>query len=143
MDHLQTNGLAEAANKTILAGLKRRLEKAKGLWADELHAVLWAYHTIPHSSTQEIPYRLVFEADAVIPIELSEPSPRIITMAEDSNENARRAELDLIEEDRKRAKIKEEAIKQQIARKYNGKVHPQKFKEGELVLRKVNLAWRP
>ena len=88
MEHPQTNGLVEAANKIILIGLKKRLEKAKGLWADELNAVLWAYHTTPHSSTQETPYRLVFGADAVIPIELSKPSLRIITMAEASNEDA-------------------------------------------------------
>ena len=56
-------------------------------------------------------------------------------MAEESNEDARRAELDLIEEDRERAKIKEEAIKQQMAWKYNGKVHPREFKEGKLDLR--------
>ena len=34
-----------------------------------------------------------------------------------------RAELDLVKENREKAKIKEEAIKQQMARKYNKKVH--------------------
>ena len=79
------------------------MEKDKGLWAT--------------------PYRLVFGADTVIPIELSEPSSRIITIAEESDEDARRAKLDLVEEDRERAKIKEEAIKQQMAWKYNRKAH--------------------
>ena len=79
------------------------MEKAKGLWADELHTVLWAYHTTPHSSTQETPYRLVSGVNAVIPIEVLEPSPRIITMMEKSNEDDRRAELDLREEDKERA----------------------------------------
>ena len=79
---------------------------------------------MPHASTQETPYWLVYGADAVIPIELSELSPRIITMTEESYEDARRVELDLVQEDKEKAKIKEEAIKQQMVRKYNKKFHP-------------------
>ena len=79
---------------------------------------------MPHSSTQETPYWLVYRADAVIPIELSKLSPRIITMTEESYEDARRVELDLVQEDKEKAKIKEEAIKQQMVRKYNKKFHP-------------------
>ena len=36
----QSNGQAEAVNKTILNGLKRRLDDAKGNWAEELPNVL-------------------------------------------------------------------------------------------------------
>ena len=36
----QTNGRVESANKQILNGLKKRLDAAKGLWADELPAIL-------------------------------------------------------------------------------------------------------
>ena len=39
----QSNGQAEAVNKTILNGLKKRLAGAKGRWAKELPNVLWAY----------------------------------------------------------------------------------------------------
>ena len=39
----QGNGQAEAVNKVIVNGLKRRLEGAKGNWAEELPNVLWAY----------------------------------------------------------------------------------------------------
>ena len=41
--YLQSNGQAEAVNKTILSGLKKRLDSAKGNWAEELPNVLWAY----------------------------------------------------------------------------------------------------
>ena len=54
----------------------------------------------------------MYGADAVIPIELSEPSLRIITMTEESNEDTRRAELDLVKEEKEKARIKEDAIKQ-------------------------------
>jgi len=36
VEHPQTNGQAEAANKVILAQLKKRLGTAKGKWVDEL-----------------------------------------------------------------------------------------------------------
>ena len=39
----QSNGQVEATNKTLLSGLKKRLEKAKGKWVEELLGVLWAY----------------------------------------------------------------------------------------------------
>ncbi|XP_075667544.1 uncharacterized protein LOC142637124 [Castanea sativa] len=43
----QGNGQAEATNKVILAGLKKRLDDAKGRWVEELPHVLWAYRTTP------------------------------------------------------------------------------------------------
>ncbi|XP_028121912.1 uncharacterized protein LOC114319106 [Camellia sinensis] len=39
----QSNGQAEASNKTIINGVKKRLEHAKGKWVEELPHVLWAY----------------------------------------------------------------------------------------------------
>ena len=47
----QSNGLAETVNKTILSGLKKRLDGAKGNWAKELPKVLWAYRTTLRRST--------------------------------------------------------------------------------------------
>ena len=38
--YLQSNGLAEASNKTLLTALKKRLDSAKGKWVDELPGVL-------------------------------------------------------------------------------------------------------
>jgi hypothetical protein len=37
--HPQANGQAESANKVILNGIKKKLEDAKGLWAEQLHEV--------------------------------------------------------------------------------------------------------
>ena len=45
--HPQTNGQAKVTNRTILQSIKTRLEKAKGLWVEELPTLLWAYRTIP------------------------------------------------------------------------------------------------
>nr|KYP51938.1 Pol polyprotein [Cajanus cajan]KYP51944.1 Pol polyprotein [Cajanus cajan] len=51
VEHPQTNGQAEAANKVILRELKKRLGSAKGQWVNELPSILWAYHCTPQSTT--------------------------------------------------------------------------------------------
>ncbi|XP_024014502.1 uncharacterized protein LOC112088453 [Eutrema salsugineum] len=51
----QGNGQAEATNKTILDGIKKRLEAKKGVWTDELDGVLWSHRTTPRRSTNKIP----------------------------------------------------------------------------------------
>ena len=43
----QGNGQVESSNKTILNGIKKRLEKAKGRWVEELLSVLWTFRTTP------------------------------------------------------------------------------------------------
>jgi len=43
VEHPQTNGQVEAANKVILIELRKRLDGAKGKWPEELPEVLWAY----------------------------------------------------------------------------------------------------
>jgi len=47
VEHTQTNGQVESANRVLLRRLKRRLEKAKGTWADEVPRIVGAYHTTP------------------------------------------------------------------------------------------------
>lgn len=37
--HPQANGQAESANKMIVNGIKKKLEEAKGLWAEQLYEV--------------------------------------------------------------------------------------------------------
>ena len=48
----QGNGQAEAVNKVIVNGLKKRLDDAKGKWVEELSHVLWTYRTTPRRSTR-------------------------------------------------------------------------------------------
>ena len=51
--YLQGNGQAEAVNKVLVNGLKKRLDNAKGKWVEELSHVLWIYRTTPRRSTGE------------------------------------------------------------------------------------------
>ena len=73
----QSNGQAKATNKTIVNGLKKRLERAKGNWAKELLNILWAYRTTPRRSTGETPFSMTYEVKVVIPIEISLSSIRV------------------------------------------------------------------
>nr|XP_009792365.1 PREDICTED: uncharacterized protein LOC104239435 [Nicotiana sylvestris] len=74
--HPAGNGQAEFSNKIILNILKKKLEDAKGLWPELLPEVLWAYRTMPKTSTGETPYSLVYGTDVVIIVEVGEPSLR-------------------------------------------------------------------
>ena len=63
VEHPQTNGQVESANRVLLRGLKRRLEKAKGSWAEEVPRIVWAYHTTEQSGTHETAFSLVYGCD--------------------------------------------------------------------------------
>ncbi|XP_024013993.1 uncharacterized protein LOC112088072 [Eutrema salsugineum] len=62
----QANGQAEAANKTILDGLKKKLDAKKGQWVDELEGVLWSHQTTPSRATGETLFALVYGTECVI-----------------------------------------------------------------------------
>ena len=72
----QSNGLAEASNKTLLTALKKLLDSAKGKWVDELPGVLWAYRTTAPRSTGISPFTITYEMEAIIPTEIGMPTIR-------------------------------------------------------------------
>ncbi|XP_057734476.1 uncharacterized protein LOC130949887 [Arachis stenosperma] len=45
VEHPQTNGQVEAANKVILQGLKKRLDQKKGVWANELASLVLLHNS--------------------------------------------------------------------------------------------------
>ena len=91
------------------------------------------------ASAEETAYKLVFESDAVIPIEVAKPSSRIVSIDKGSNDEIWKVKLDLIEKEREIARVKEEVMKLQIARKYNRHVSLKSFKERDVVLRQIEL----
>ena len=72
----QSNGQAEASNKNILDGIKKRLKDAKGTWVEELPNILWTFKTTPRRSTRETPFSLPYGSEAVIPLEINLPTLR-------------------------------------------------------------------
>ncbi|CAL1413287.1 unnamed protein product [Linum trigynum] len=132
----EANGQAEAANKTILQGLKKRLQEHKGNWVEELPHVLWALRTTPKSSTGETPFALTFGAEAVTPTEVALPTLRVQYFNEGNNVSMAH-ELDMLDERRVGALRKLIEDKEQLAKYYNSKLKPHHIEEGDLVLRKV------
>ncbi|KAK3039116.1 hypothetical protein RJ639_028862 [Escallonia herrerae] len=96
--HPQSNGQTENMNRSILQGLKRKLNDAKGEWVDELPKVLWAYRTTPHSVTGEIPFLLCFGTEALLPVEVGLPTVQVLQFSEVENEENLRGNLDLLDD---------------------------------------------
>ena len=94
----QGNGQVEAVNKIIVNGLKRRLEGAKGNWAEELPNILWAYRTTPRRSMSETPFSLTYGVEAVIPAEVNLCSARVSGFNMSQNDGQLMERLDLLEE---------------------------------------------
>ena len=58
-------------------------------------------------------------------------------MAEESNEE-RKVNLDLLDEVREEARIKDEAVKRRVEHKHSSKLKPQQFQVADLVMRKAH-----
>ncbi|KAK3030974.1 hypothetical protein RJ639_034895 [Escallonia herrerae] len=95
--HPQSNGRTENINPSILQGLKKKLDEAKGVWVDKLPKVLWAYRTTPHSVTGETPFLFCYGTKAMLPVEIEVPTIRALHFNEVNNEVGLRANLDLVE----------------------------------------------
>ncbi|GFS34928.1 hypothetical protein Acr_00g0036800 [Actinidia rufa] len=138
--HPQTNGQVEVTNRTILRNLKVRLERSKSEWAKDLPSILWAYHTTSRIPTGETPYSMVFGTESVIPVEIGMPSFRTSNFNKESNEAELRLNLNLLEERREKAELRQAAYKCQVAKYYNQRVKHRSFLPGDLALRRVTLS---
>ena len=74
----QTNGQAEASNKVFIGILEKMVKEKPGMWHLKLNEALWAYRTSPRSATGTTSYALTYGHDAMLPVELSVNSLRII-----------------------------------------------------------------
>ncbi|XP_057510765.1 uncharacterized protein LOC130793127 [Actinidia eriantha] len=114
--HPQANGQVEVTNRTILRNLKVRLERSKSEWAKELPSILWAYHTTSQIPTGKTPYSMVFGTKSVIPVEIGMPSFQTSNYDKENNEIELRLNLDLLDEKRERAELRQAAYKCQVAK---------------------------
>ncbi|GJY66930.1 reverse transcriptase domain-containing protein [Tanacetum coccineum] len=83
-------------------------------WVDELPNILWAHHTMLKTSNGETPFSLTYGSEAVILAEIGMPTYCTIYFNESQNEEEMRLNLDLLQERRETAAIREA--------KYNKKV---------------------
>lgn len=96
--HPQANGQVEVTNRTIVLGLKTKLDQAKGEWIQYLPHILWSYQTIPWAAISETSYSLAYESEVVIPTDIGVTNVRIVTFNEGTNEEELKTNLDLLEE---------------------------------------------
>ena len=90
------------------------LSMTKGWWIEKLIEVLWAYRCTPQTSTQEISYSLIYDIEAMIPIEVGESSLRRQIFNLSLNQESLSVELDLLNELQDRSKIRKATCSQAI-----------------------------
>ncbi|XP_072071637.1 uncharacterized protein [Arachis hypogaea] len=81
-----------------------------------------------------MPFRLTYGVDAIIPVKIGEPSPRLLLGGIEEV-----VEKDLVDEAREMAHLSETALKQRMALPYNAKVLKREFEQDDLVLRRNDI----
>jgi hypothetical protein len=137
VSHPQMNRQAELTNRVLLNGLKKKIKDAKSEWAELLNEILRAYRTTTNNSTGETPFLLIYGTEAMIPAEIGCPIARVLYFSPQNNEQGLRVNLDLLEESRLAAAMKNQAYRHKATQYHNARVKNMTFKQGDLVLRKL------
>ncbi|GJW55689.1 reverse transcriptase domain-containing protein [Tanacetum coccineum] len=119
----------------LCEGIKARLEARSKNWMEELPHVLWAHRTMIKSSNGDTPFLLTYGTEAVILAEIGMPTLRTTELDLVQNNEALEINLDLLEERREEAAIREAKNKAKMEKYYNAKVRNTSFKPGDLVYR--------
>nr|GEV88714.1 reverse transcriptase domain-containing protein [Tanacetum cinerariifolium] len=88
-------------------GIKARLDAKSNNWIEELPHVLWTNRTMIKSSNRDTPFSLTYRTKAVILAELGMPTLRIAKVDLVGNNEDLEIKLDLLEERREEAAIRE------------------------------------
>ncbi|XP_042400844.1 uncharacterized protein LOC121990849 [Zingiber officinale] len=107
-----------------------------GSWVDELPNMLWAIRMTPIEGMGATPFHLVYDGEAVGPVEVGVEFDWIQHYDED-NTKWRLLELDLVDEARAKAAIRLMAYRQRMRQNYNQRVIPRSFQVGGFVWKKV------
>nr|GEW35090.1 reverse transcriptase domain-containing protein [Tanacetum cinerariifolium] len=126
---------AERANRSLREGIKARLREGNKNWVEELPHVLWAHQTMIKSSHGDTPFSLTYGTEAVIPAEIGMPTYRTAAVDVVNNDEELRLNLDLLEERRELATVREANSKSKMMKYYNARVRGMAFKPGDFVYR--------
>ncbi|KAL1333382.1 hypothetical protein AAHE18_11G096500 [Arachis hypogaea] len=138
--YAQANGQVEAANKILIALIKKYIGRQPRNWHQTLSQVLWAYRNSPRGSTRTTPYKLVYGHDAVLPIDINLQSIRVARQDEipvvdywDSLYD----ELNELDDERLRALERVIRQKEIMSKSYNRRVKAKTFAVGDLVWKTI------
>ncbi|XP_039683800.1 uncharacterized protein [Medicago truncatula] len=134
--YAQANGQVEAANKNIIAIIKRKIKAKPKNWPEVLGEALWACRTSPKESTNTTPFRLTFGHDVVLPVEILLQSVRVQRQCEIPVNHYWDMVMDeLIDLNEERLTALEVLARQKerVAKVYNKKVKSKLFTQGYLV----------
>nr|GEW36247.1 reverse transcriptase domain-containing protein [Tanacetum cinerariifolium] len=95
-------------------GIKARLGEGNKNWVEELPHVLWAHRTMIKSSHGDTPFSLTYGSEAIIPAEIRMPTYRTATVDVVNNDEELRLNLDLLEERRELAAVREAKSKSKM-----------------------------
>ncbi|XP_023884262.1 uncharacterized protein LOC111996506 [Quercus suber] len=132
------NGVVESANKNIKKILVKMTDTYKD-WHEYLPFALCTYRTLVHTSTGATPYSLLYNMEAILPVEVVIPSLRILSQTELSEAEwaySRYEQLDMIDEKCMTAMCHGQLYQCRVKQAFNKKVRPIVFKKGNLVLKK-------
>nr|GEU39687.1 reverse transcriptase domain-containing protein [Tanacetum cinerariifolium] len=133
--HPHSNGLVERANTSLGEGIKSRLGEGNKNCLEELLHVLWAHRTMIKLSNDDTPFSLTYGTEAVIPAEIGMPTYRTTVVDVVHNDEELLLNLDLLEERRERAAIREAKTKLKMTKYYNVRVRGVTFRLGDYVYR--------
>ncbi|GJZ82633.1 reverse transcriptase domain-containing protein [Tanacetum coccineum] len=131
--HPQSNGLIERANRSLGEGIKARLGEGNKNWMEELPHVLWAHRTMIKSSHGDTLFSLTYGTKAVIPLEIRMPTYRTAIVDAVHNNEELQLNLDLLEERRECAAIREAKAKLKMTKYYNARVRGVTFRPRDFV----------
>ncbi|XP_074377934.1 uncharacterized protein LOC141719452 [Apium graveolens] len=135
MESSESKRQAKVVNRIILDGLKKRVERSRNTWVDELLPIIWAYRITYKVTTEATPFKLAYGAEEVVPLEITHGSPRIEAYEPETNEEGMR--LTLIDEVRDEFNAHNTEHQRRASLYYNRWVKERSFQQGDLVLRKI------
>ena len=74
--------------------MKKKLDKAKGEWAEELLRILWAFRITSYLGRHETLFNLAFDTNAIIPVEIGINTLRTTHYDHTNNKTSLKANLD-------------------------------------------------
>nr|GEU87086.1 reverse transcriptase domain-containing protein [Tanacetum cinerariifolium] len=133
--HPQTNGQVERANHSLGEGIKAILGKDNRNRLEKVPHVLWAHRIMIKISNEDTLFSRTYGTEAVIPVEIGMPSLRCEEVKQAKNNEGLLSNLDILEERREKAAIREARNKGKMEKYYNAKFRSTSFRPGDFVYR--------